>query len=150
MKRERRKLIFITTTATFTLMLLYEATKELIFKGTLTPWESHWITILFTTMASCILTLASLNQLSSFKERIHKVRIREEKMNTFRRTVSVVNYHVNTLSNGLGLVELEVEEKGVVDRETLTSLRHSIEETTRMIQNLNSVADSETTNLFKE
>lgn len=141
MKKTQAKVTAISVLTTFFLMLGYESTKELIFQGTLSPWQSHWITILFTTMLSFTVLLFTQNILLSFEYRARALQIKEEKIKILRRVMAVVNHNVNNLSNNLLLVELETEEKGSVSQRTLEQLRNNITDVTAVIQNLNATEE---------
>ena len=142
-------IVLITTTSTFTVMLLYETAKEVIFKGTLTPWQSHWITIIFTTMISLVVTLFSINNILSLRERSATITLKEEKIKSIKQVMRVVHHHVNNLANNLTLVKLEIEEQGALSGETLDTLNNAIEETAEEMKRLGGIDDPFDENFFK-
>lgn len=61
--------------STFLFMLGYESVKEFIFAGSLTPWQSQWITIFFTTAVSIVISLLVINRILIFKEKELHIRL---------------------------------------------------------------------------
>lgn len=92
----RSRTILLSTSLTFVLMLLYESAKELIFEGALTPWQSHWITIIFTTTVSLVVGLLAVNKLQRLERQDIAIKLKEEKLKSIRQVMRVVHHHVTT------------------------------------------------------
>lgn len=125
---------------TAVVMTLYEAAKELLFKGSLTAWESHSITIFVT---ACLATLAA-----SFLQRwTDKLRLKEQELEiahqkalSTRLLLSATQHIVNNFLNQFQLIQLEAEQ-GEVRQETLILLERSVAETKAQIRLLESIED---------
>jgi len=65
-------------------MFAFEAVKEYFFKGLLTSWQSHWITIVFTTIMSFVVTLSTIKKISSLKEKAIIIKLKEEKLKSIK------------------------------------------------------------------
>ena len=147
--KEKLKIILLSTFLTFVLMLLYESTKELIFKGTLTPWQSHWITIIFTTMVSLAVVLLAVNRLLLLEQQHIAIKLKEEKLKSIRQVMRIVHHHVNNLANNLTMVTLEIERDGSVRKATLDTLNQAIEETAGEMKLLGDIANPYDANMFE-
>lgn len=139
--KNRKSVIIPITLSSFVLMLGYETSKELLFKGTLTPWQSHWITIIFTTMVTLVATLLASKMLISLREKTLQVEVKAEKIKSIKQVMRVVQHHVNNLAHNLGIVKLEIETYGNPRPETLELLQQSIEETAQKMKLLGDVND---------
>ena len=104
------------------IMAAYEAVKEVIFNGALTPWQSHAITILVTsflaTFAAVIIRSWSENILK--KEQILK--LQQQKINTSNQILREVNHIVNNFLHQFQLIRLDVKRSGTVKEETMEFL----------------------------
>lgn len=139
--KSKHRIVLTAALFMFTLMFLFEFTKEQVFKGTLSPWESHWITIFFTTSMAFILTIFAVKRVLELEERENNVSVKEEKLKTIGNVMRVVFHHVNNLSNNLSLIELEMKTINSVNESTLQSLNHSISGTTQEMKRLESIKD---------
>lgn len=59
------------------LMLVYEAIKELIFQGTLSPWESHSITIIVTATIAVLISLLVNRRTQQIHEAAQAIEVRK-------------------------------------------------------------------------
>lgn len=147
--KDRLKIIFFSIFSAFVLMFSYESTKELIFKGTLTPWQSHWITIIFTTTVSLFVVLFAMNRLLFLERQSMVNKLREEKLKSIKQVMRVVHHHVNNLANNLNLVEFEVKQEGSVCGETLDTLNKAIKESAEAMKLLGDMDNPYDDEMFK-
>ena len=147
--KDRLKIIFFSIFSAFVLMFSYESTKELIFKGTLTPWQSHWITIIFTTTVSLFVVLFVMNRLLFLERQSMVNKLREEKLKSIKQVMRVVHHHVNNLANNLNLVEFEVKQEGSVCGETLDTLNKAIKESAEAMKLLGDMDNPYDDEMFK-
>lgn len=143
------KIILLSTSLTFVLMLSYESAKELIFKGDLTPWQSHWLTIIFTTAVSLVVVLLAANRLLVLEQQDIAIRLKEEKLKSIRQVMRVVHHHVNNLANNLNLVAIEIERVGSVSGATLDTLNRAIEETAGEMKLLGDITNPYDAGMFE-
>ncbi len=125
----------------FTLMLVFEFTKEQVFNGALSPWGSHWITIFFTTFMALILTIFAVKRVLELEMRENNVSVKEEKLKTINNVMRVVFHHVNNLSNNLSIIDLEMKTIKSVNESTLNKLNQTISGTTLEMKRLESIKD---------
>lgn len=142
-------ILFSSSGVTFSLMLLYELAKEYFFKGSLTLWQSHFLTIFFTTLLSFIVTLIAMNKIQSLENKHLEIELKEEKIKSIKQVMYVAHHYINNLANNLGLVQLEAEENGVVCQETLKTLQEVVEKTAKEMRKLGDIEDPYDEKLFK-
>lgn len=145
----KHRVFLVSTTFMFALMLLFEFTKELVFSGELSSWQSHWITIIFTTSITFIITIFAVKKVTELEEREDNVAIKEEKLKTIGNVMQVVFHHVNNLSNNLSVIELEMNTINSVNESTLSSLNRSIRGTTSEMRRLEEIEDPFDEEAFK-
>jgi len=118
------------------IMSAYEVVKEVIFKGALTPWQSHTITILVTsflaTFAAVIIRSWSENILK--KEQILK--LQQQKINTSNLILRAVHHIVNNFLHQFQLIRLEVKRNGTVKEETMEFLDLNIKTVAQQLKML--------------
>jgi len=147
--RKYLTLIIYIVFSTFSLMLLFEAIKEYFFSGTLTHWESHWITVTFTTIIVFIITLLSVKRLLNLQQQNLLINLKTEKIKSIRQVMKVVHHNVNNMANNLLLVQLEIAKKGSVSPETLDSLNQEIRNTAKTMKKLGEIEDPNEEDQFK-
>ena len=131
-------IVFFSTAMT---MSVYEFSKELVFKGTLTPWESHFITILFTS-ALASLTGARLRlRVLAVARREKMLEIEAQKSVTLKLVLKAVHHILNNFVNHFQLAQLEIEENGRVNEETLEMLRQGFRKTKEQLKILENLDD---------
>ncbi len=145
----KHKVVLTSASFMFALMLLFEFTKEQVFKGGLSPWQSHWITILFTTSIAFVITIFSVKKVLNLEEREQDVSLKEEKLKTIGHVMRVVFHHVNNLSNSLSVIELEMKTINSVSDSTLVTLNRSIRGTTSELSRLEQIEDPFDEEAFK-
>lgn len=134
---------------TFAIMLCFEALKELFLKGVLTSWQSHSITIVFTTLMSIIITLFTINQISLIKEKSLEIQLKQEKLKSIRQVIYVAKHHLNNLSNNLNIIQLEIEDHGQLNNKTIDSLNLAIESSSVALKRLDDIDNPFDSDWFK-
>ena len=118
--------------ASAVVMMSYESIKELIFHGTLSPWQSHTMTIFITAL---IATLAA----SVVRTKVDSIALKEQSLMSFRLVMSAVNHIVNNALNYIQLIKTEMEDDGKVSENTLQLLESSLNEAEEQIKMLNRI-----------
>lgn len=122
-------------------MTVYEGGKESIFHGTLTPWESHTITIIVTSLLATFAVIMARARALALLVKEKEVELHFQKLQTVRLLLEAVHHIVNNFLNHFHLIKLEVEETGQVNEATLKLLDESIEEAGKQIRILESIKD---------
>jgi len=128
--------VFIITAL---IMTIYESIKEFIFKGALTPWESHTITIIITAIIATFTAYSMRSWLQSIYLKEKQIESKEESLKSFRLTLSAVNHIVNNVLNYLQLVKTSIDKEGKLPDETLKLLEESLNEADKQMQVLNNI-----------
>ena len=123
------------------LMTVYEGCKESIFHGTLTPWESHTITIIMTSLFATLAGIMAHVRARSLLAKEREVELQFQKLQTVKLLLQAVNHIVNNFLNHFQLLKLEMEETGKINEATLKLLDESIEEAGKQIRILESIKD---------
>ena len=124
-------LVFVVSA---TVMLAYEGFKEMIFHGSLTPWQSHFLTIFITSL---IATLAA----SVVRARVNTIAIKEQSLVSFRLVMSAVNHIVNNALNYIRLIRTELDADGRVKEDTIRLLETSLLEAEEQMKILNRIEE---------
>ena len=138
---EKLRTLLLATGTTFIVMLAYETAKEFLFQGTLTPWQSHWMTITLTTVLSGVVTLLAMNRILIHRQRALQLQLKEEKLKTLHQVMRLVQHHVNNLANNLQIVDLEIHSNGALSEDTLAALLKAVDRTSVEIQRLSDIDD---------
>ena len=117
-----------------TVMLVYEGFKEMIFHGSLSPWQSHALTIFITSL---IATLAA----SVVRTRVNTIAMKEQSLLSFRLVMSAVNHIVNNALNYIRLIRMELDSDGKVREDTLHMLEASLLEAEEQMKILNRIEE---------
>ena len=129
-------IVFIITAS---IMTVYETIKELIFKGALTPWQSHTITIIITSVIATFTASLIRSWVLSISLKEKEVEAKEQSLVSFELTLSAVNHIVNNVLNYLQLVKVSIDNEGKVPEETLELLQDSIAEANVQMKILNKI-----------
>ncbi len=146
---QKNSIVLLGTTLTFILMLLFEALKEHFFKGVLSSWQSHWITIIFTSLISLIVGLFTVNIIFKLKAQNLKNEVKLEKIKSIKQVMYIVHYYVNNLANNLQIIRFEIEEYGTVRQEILLELDKQIFITAKEMHLLSDIENPFDENKFK-
>lgn len=104
MRKGTITIVVVSVLFTFVLMLLFESTKEFVFKGALSSWQSHWITIFFTSMVSLIVALTVtyiFDQQEKLKLKLEKVIIQSKKMVALGGLAAGMAHEINNPLSGI-------------------------------------------------
>ncbi len=132
---------------TFVVMLGFESTKEFFLTGVLSSWQSHSMTISFTTFMSIIVTTAVIKRIGALKQKELEIKLQEEqlnslnqlkkeKLNSIKQVTQVAQHHVNNLASNLSIVQLELENEGALSQQTIESLNQAIATSTSELNKL--------------
>ena len=124
-------------------MTLYEFVKELIFKGTLTPWESHTITIIVTAFLATFAARITRTWAENLQKKEQILRLREQRVHTLSLILRAVHHIVNNFLNHFQLIKNDISKTGAVRADTLELLDASIEEVTRQLKILEELEEPE-------
>lgn len=128
--------VFIITAL---IMTIYEWIKEVIFKGTLTPWESHTITIIVTAAIATVTASVMRSWMLKIIIKQKELEAKEQSLASFELILSAVNHIVGNVLNYFQVIKFEVEDEGTVKEETLNMLEESIRESENQIRLLNKI-----------
>ncbi len=132
------------------IMTLYEAIKELIFKGTLTPWESHTITILVTATLATIAAVVIRIWSDGVLKKEQRLKLEQQKAITLQLMLKAVHHIVRNFLNHFHLIRLEAENSGTIKEETLKLLDDSIEEVVKQLGILEKMNDPEQEESYRD
>ncbi|MEA3415486.1 MAG: hypothetical protein U9R02_04905, partial [Thermodesulfobacteriota bacterium] len=99
-------------------MTIYETIKETIFKGTLTPWQSHTITIIVTSFLATFTTIIIRSWSENILKKEQIIELQQQKLTIIKLLLNAVHHIVNNVLNYFQLIKLEVEDEGTVKKET--------------------------------
>ena len=131
-------------------MTIYEVIKEAIFKGSLTPWQSHTITILVTSFLATFTTIIIRSWSESILKKEQILELQQQKLATIKLLLNAVYHIVNNFLNHFQLIKLEVEDEGTVKEETLEILDRSIEETRQQLKILEEIREPDKKESYNE
>ena len=131
-------------------MALYEFIKELIFQGTLTPWQSHTITIFVTAVLATLVARIIRNWSDNILKREQVLRLQEQKLHTLTLVLRAVHHIVNNFLNHFLLIKGDLVKTGTVKAETLTALDASIQEVCRQLGTLEDLKEPDQEESYRE
>lgn len=139
------------------IMTLYEVIKEIIFNGTLTPWQSHTITILITSFLATFaaVSIRSWSESILKKEQILKlqqqnIQLQHKSIRTFNLTLSAVQNIVNDFVIHYRFIKRDLKKDGYVSKEAMEVLDSSIQEVIQQLEILKELKDPDKEESFKE
>ena len=116
------------------IMTAYEVIKEAIFKGALTPWQSHTITILVTSFLATFSALAIRSWSENILKKEQILKLQQQKIYTLNLILKAVHQIVNNFLIHFHFIKRDVKENGSVSKETLEILDSSIQEVTQQLK----------------
>jgi len=143
-------LFTVVFTVTAIIMTAYEITKELIFKGSLTPWQSHTITIIVTAVIATFTASIIRSWILSISVKEKEIEAKEQSLISFELILSAVNHIVNNVLNYLQLVKIDIDDNGRLPEETLKLLEESIKEADKQMKILNRIQHPHDPESYKE
>ena len=142
------KNIFLPFFAMAILMTLFQTGKFYLLHETSTIWQSHVITIVFTSLIATIVSLLMVNRTEKIENKKKELELRESKIKTLKITMFTVHHIVNNFLNRLLLIRMEAEEKGTISQETLAKLESDIEEVSKKLVALSELEHPEKPETF--
>jgi len=121
------------------LMTFFQAGKFYLLKGTYTIWQSHIITIVFTSLIATIVSLFMMNLTERLEKEKRELELRESKIRTLKITMFTVHHIVNNFLNRLLLIRIEAEEEGTISKHSLEKLEKDISEVSRKLVALSEI-----------
>ena len=142
-------LLIVVFIITAIIMTVYESIKEFIFKGVLTAWESHTITIIITALIATFTASTMRSWVLSISLKEKEIEAKEQSLVSFELILSAVNHIVNNVLNYLQLVKVDIDNEGKVPEETLTLLEESIKEASKQMKILNKIQQPQNPESYK-
>jgi len=124
---------------TFIIMSCYEAVKDFLFEGSLTPWQSHAITILFTSLLATLSASMMRSWMLSVKAKERDLELKTQSLISSELILTAVNHIINNVLNNFQLINLEIQKEGRVKQESIDLLNESVKEAEKQIAILNNI-----------
>jgi hypothetical protein len=107
-------------------MSAYEFAKELFFHGTLTPWQSHSITILLTASIATILSVVARRQ--AFRSALLEQELEQLKLDftAKKKTTARLNSLVSEFNREVFIVEMEINQTKSISPTSLARFNHAL------------------------
>jgi len=139
------------------IMTLYEVIKEVVFKGALTPWQSHTITIFVTSFLATFaaVSIRSWSESILKKEQILKlqqqnIKLQQKSIHTFNLTLNAVHEIVNDLLIHYRFIKRDIKKDGTVSKEAVEVLDSSIQEVIQQLEILKELKDPDKEESYKD
>lgn len=120
------KMVLLPFLATAALMTVYQIGKFYLFEGHYTIWQSHIMTIFFTSLIATTVSISMVNWVERVEKSKREVALREARLKTLQITMHTVHHIVNNFLNRLLLFKLETEEHGTISQASLEKLEADI------------------------
>lgn len=144
------KMVFLPFVLTSILMTIYQVGKFYLLEGKYTIWQSHIITIIFTSLIATIVSLSMMNWVEKIETRKKEIELQEARLRTLKITMRTVHHIVNNFLNRLLLIQLESEEKGTISEESLKKLEEDITAVSRQLMELGDLENPGDSEEFKK
>ncbi len=132
------------------LMTFYQLGKFYLLEGTYTIWQSHIMTIIFTSLVATIVSLVMVNRTEKIEKDRNALELRESKLKTLQITMFTVHHIVNNFLNRLLLIRIEAEDEGTISQETLERLEADISDVSRKLVALSELEHPENQENFNK
>ena len=132
------------------IMTVYESTKELIFKGTLSPWQSHTITIIVTSLLATFAAVVIRFWSDDLLKKEQVVKLEQQKAYTLTLILKAVYHIVNNFLNHFNLVKVDLQNSGTVKQETLDILDKGIQDVSQQLKILEELHDPDKEESYKD
>lgn len=116
-------------------MFAYEGLKELLFSG-IPVWQSHSITILFTSILASALVYFVANNATEIKSELDK---NDEKIALYNATMTATMHCVGNALNLFHLIQIESEDGGTVSEGTLKLIERELSTTKDFMKSLSMI-----------
>ncbi|MBI3222358.1 MAG: hypothetical protein HYZ46_04660 [Nitrosomonadales bacterium] len=114
------------------LMTVYEATKYRIF-GRLSLWESHVMTIVFTSMIAALLSGLIARKLKSYYD---NTRTAQARLEIYEAAMRATSHYVGNMLNMAQLIEIEFNNSGTINHDSVRELGAMLRLTELNVQGL--------------
>lgn len=131
-------------------MTLYQVIKFYLLKGHYTIWESHVMTIVFTSLLATGVSLALSNWTEKIEKRKVEVELQEARLRTLQTTMHTVQHIVNNFLNCMMLIRLEAEEEGTISKSSLEKLETKIQEVSKQLVEIGEMDDPGNSEEFRK
>ena len=139
------------------IMTVYEVIKEVIFKGALTPWQSHAITIFITSFLATFaaVTIRSWSDSILKREQILKlqqqnIKLQQKSIRASNLTLSAVQNIVNDFLIHYRFIMRDVKKDGSVSKEAMEVLDSSIQEVIQQLEILEELKKTDKEDSYKD
>lgn len=116
------------------IMTIFEVIKEAIFKGELTPWQSHTITILVTAFLAVFAALALRSWSENILKKEQMLNLQQQKIHTLNLILKAVHHIVNNFLIHFRFIRRDIKENNSVRKETMEILDSSIQEVVQQLK----------------
>ena len=123
------------------LMTIYQVGKYHLLEGEYTIWQSHIMTIVFTSLIATIVSLCMANWIERIERRTKELELREARLQTLEATMYTVQHIVNNFLNRLQLIGLEIEDDGKLSESTIERLEADIAEVSKQMTELGEIRE---------
>ena len=123
------------------IMTVYEVIKEVIFKGALTPWQSHTITILVTSFLATFAAVTIRSWSESILKREQILKLQQQNINLQQKSIRASNLTLKAVQNIVNdflihyrFIMRDVNKDGSVSKEAMEVLDSSIQEVVQQLE----------------
>jgi len=144
------KRIFLPFILMAIVMTLYQVIKFYLLQGHYTIWESHIMTIVFSSLLATSVSLALSNWTEKIEKRKVEVELREARLRTLQATMHTVQHIVNNFLNCVMLIRFEAEEDGAISKDSLEKLEAKIQEVSKQLVEIGELDDPGNSEEFRK
>ncbi len=131
-------------------MTIFELAKETIFHDELTMWQSHAITIFFTSLLGTVVFVMLNRWFMSLAATYTAISVKKEKLRALELTCQAVYHIVNNFLNSFQLIKLQADSPEGVKAETLKLLDESALKVQRQLKILEGIEDPANTRSYDD
>ena len=132
------------------LMTIYQVSKYHLLEGEYTIWQSHIITIVFTSLIATVVSLCMTNWIERIDRITKELELREARLQTLETTMYTVQHIVNNFLNRLLLIGLEIEDDGKLSKSTIEQLEADIAKVSKQLTELSEIREPGDPAAFKK
>lgn len=139
------------------IMTVYEVIKEIIFKGALTPWQSHTITILVTSFLAILAAVTICSWSESILKREHILKLQQQNIKLQQKSIRTSNLTLNAVQNIVNdflihyrFIMRDVKKDGSVSKEAMKVLDSSIQEVVQQLEILEEMKNPDMEESYKD
>jgi len=139
------------------IMTVYEVIKEVIFKGALTPWQSHTITILVTSFLATFAAVTIRSWSESILKREQILKLQQQNINLQQKSIRASNLTLKAVQNIVNdflihyrFIMRDVNKDGSVSKEAMEVLDSSIQEVVQQLEILEEMKNPDKEESYKE